>query len=163
MPTSYPQRSNTHQLEEQSERYFRSHLPKNWTCERPENDYGVDLKVELFENQNATGMELLIQLKSSQALAENDYETITLRTSTYNYLWDKLQVVMLVKYVEEENRAYWLLLSEVDKPNQSQKSFTIRIPKENDLERIDWSEIEEYVKKIKNKKLSVRDRHVFQR
>lgn len=162
MATSYPKRPNTHQLEEQSKRYFISHLPSSWVCEKPENDYGVDLKVDIFEDQNATGMELLIQLKSSQTSNENEYETINLKTSTYNYLWDKLQVVMLVKFVAGENKAYWLLLSDVDEPDQSQGSFTIRIPKINDLETINWKKIEEYVRNIKYKKLSVRDRHVFQ-
>lgn len=163
MATSYPKRPNTHQLEELSKRYFISHLPSNWVCEKPENDYGVDLKVDIFEDQNATAMELLIQLKSSQTSDEHEYETINLKTSTYNYLWDKLQVVMLVKFVAGANKAYWLLLSDVDEPDQSQDSFTIRIPKNNDLETINWKEIEEYVRKIKDKKLSVRDRHVFQR
>ena len=124
---------------------------------------GVDLKVELFNGENATGMELLIQLKSSQAATDREYETIILKTSSYNYLWDKLQVVMLVKYVEEENKAYWLLLSDVPEPNQEQDSFTIHIPKENDLELIDWSKIENYVEMITHKKLSVRQRHVFEK
>ena len=163
MATSYPKRPNTHQLEELSKRYFNSHLPSNWICETPENDYGVDLKVDIFEDQNATGMELLIQLKSSQTPNEHEYETVKFKTSTYNYLWNKLQVVMLVKFVAGSNKAYWLLLSDVDEPDQNQDSFTIRIPKNNDLETIDWKEIEEYVRKIKDKKLSVRERHVFQR
>ena len=61
----YPQRSNTHQLEELSERFFINSLPRNWRSEKPVGDYGVDLQVDIFENDNATGLELLIQLKSS--------------------------------------------------------------------------------------------------
>lgn len=163
MTPSYPQRINIHQLEELSEKYFRNCLPRNWTCEKPENDYGVDLKVELFEEANATGMDILVQLKASQTRTDRDYETIILKTSSYNYLWDKLQVVMLAKYVEEENIAYWLLLSEVPEPNQEQESFTVRIPKENWLESIDWRRVENYVRMITHKKLSVRQRHVFER
>lgn len=106
-------------------------------------------------------MELLVQLKASTSATAQDYETIILKTSTYNYLWDKLQVVMLVKYVEEENKAYWQLLSNVPEPNQEQESFTIRIPKENDLSYINWGRIHDYVKMITIKKLSVRKRHVF--
>jgi len=73
-----------------------------------------------------------------------------------NYLWDKLQVVLLIKYVKNENKAYWLLLSDLPKPNQAQKTFTIRIPKENDLETIDWNMIYNYVQTITNEKLEVR-------
>ncbi len=158
-----PQRTNDHQIEEISERFFNQCLPKNWTSEKPKHDYGVDLKVELYDGQNATGMELIIQLKASRKKTHQEYETISLRTSTYNYLWDKLQVVMLVKYVEEENKAYWLLLSDVPEPNQDHKTFTIRIPKQNELESINWDEIYRYVKAIRDKKISVRQRRIFAR
>ncbi|WP_298692169.1 DUF4365 domain-containing protein [uncultured Sulfuricurvum sp.] len=160
MPLSprYPQRVNNHQLEELSERFFQSSLPRNWICDKPENDYGVDQRVELFQDNNAVGLELLVQLKSSQSGTEYEYETIRLKTTTYNYLWDKLQVVLLVKYVQSENKAYWLLLSDVPEPNQGQETFTIRIPKENDLESIDWQMIYNYVQTITNEKLEVRRR-----
>src|SRR6266511_1639108 len=141
----YPQRNDTHQLEELSERFFANTLPRNWRSEKPGGDYGVDLKVDVFEGNYATGLELLIQLKSA----------------TYNYLWDKLQVAMLVKYVEVENEAYWLLLSNVPEPSQDQDSFTIRIPKENRLSSIDWQRIQNYVRDVTNGKIATRRRNRF--
>jgi len=157
----YPQRNDAHQLEELSERFFANTLPRNWRLEKPGGDYGADLKVDIFEGNNATGLELLIQLKSSHAASEANHETIRLNTTTYNYLWDKLQVVMLVKYVEVENEAYWLLLSEVPEPNQEQDSFTIRIPKQNRLSSINWQEIQEYVRQVTNGKIATRSRNRF--
>ena len=154
----YPQRIINHQLEEISERFFNSCLPKNWTSEKPVHDYGVDLRVDLYDNLDATGLELLVQLKASKTGTDQEYETVRLAMSTYNHLLDKLQVVMLVKYVESEKKAYWLLLSEVPKPNQEQESFTIRIPKENDLESINWDQIYEYVRKVTDEKLAARRR-----
>lgn len=79
-------------------------LPNNWVVEKPPNDYGVDLRVDIFEGELATGLELLVQLKSSQRASEGDSESISLRLATYNYLWDKLQVVMLVKFVLETTK-----------------------------------------------------------
>lgn len=158
MPPIYPQRSTTHQLEEISERFLNNHLPRNWTSEKPKRDYGVDLKIDIFDETNAGGLELLVQLKATATGTNRTYETVRLSTSTYNYLWDKLQVVMLIKYVQSENKAYWLLLSEVPEPNQSQQTFTIRIPKENDLENIDWQEIHGYVRTVTTEKLEVRRR-----
>ena len=158
MSLRYPQRKNSHQLEEISERYFTSRLPGNWTSEKPTPDYGVDLRVDIYEGSNATGLELLIQQKASKNGNGQTYETVRLRTSTYNYLWDKLQVVMLVKYVESENRAYWLLLKDVPQPSQEQDTFTIRIPKENDLENINWPEIQNYVREVTDQKLTARRR-----
>src|SRR5688572_16305175 len=124
MANRYPQRPAADQIEEVSERFFKKCLPKNWRCEKPGGDYGVDLKVDIFEGDEAKGLELLVQLKASARPTEGDSETITLSTPTYNYLWDKLQVVMLVKYVEAINEAYWLLLSDVAEPNQDNKTFT---------------------------------------
>lgn len=158
---AFPQRINSHQLEELSERLFASSLPRNWRSERPGGDYGVDLKVDIFEGNNATGLEFLVQLKASHDRSKSEFETIRLFTSTYNLLWNKLQVVMLVKYVEIENEAYWLLLSEVPEPNQQQKSFTIRIPKDNRLSTMRWERIENYVHDVSNDKIALRRRNRF--
>ena len=124
----YPQRNNPHQLEELSIRFFRNSLPRNWYCEQPRNDYGVDLQVHIFEGEVATNLILLIQLKASQVANKKDYETIRLRTTTYNYLWDMLQIVMLVKYVEEEKEAYWLLLSDYRNLIQIKDHFQLESP-----------------------------------
>ncbi len=142
-------------------RFFRMRLPGNWTCEKPEHDYGVDLRVEVFENQKATGIEMLIQLKASQQDNDKEYENIRLKYSTYNYLWDKMQVVMLVKYVKASNKAYWKLLSDVEPPNAGRETFLVKVLKENDLDSIDWARIEDYLTKVKYRKLSVRERNVF--
>lgn len=161
MKKQYPQRSNTHQLEELSIRYFTGSLPRNWHCEKPAADYGVDLKVDIFEEKDATGLELLVQLKSSEDASSSDSERIQLRTSTYNFLWDKLQVVMLVKYIEQVHEAYWLLLSDVPEPDPKQKTFTINIPKENRISSLDWKSIQRYVRDVTNGKIATRRRHCF--
>jgi hypothetical protein len=161
MTKQYPQRSNTHQLEEISERYFINSLPRNWRAEKPEADYGVDLKVDIFEDNDATGLELLIQLKSSQTSRQLDTVAIRLKTATYNYLWDKLQVVMLVKFIENENEAYWLFLSEVPEPNQSHDTFTIQIPKQNKISSINWEGIQEHIREVTEEKIATRRRNRF--
>ena len=163
MTTRYPQRDDTHQLEELSERFFVGSPPGNWRAEKPKGDYGVDLKVDIFENNNATAMELLVQLKSSRAASESNSERIILKTATYNYLWDKVQVVLLVKFVEAEGEAYWLLLSDVPEPNQQQKTFSIRIPKKNRISSIDWQAIQDHLRDVTDGKLATRGRDRFGR
>lgn len=163
MNRQFPTRTQAHNLEELSERFLNQHLPNNWTSEKPEADYGVDLRVDIFEGENATGLELLIQLKASENANEGDNETVRLRKATYNHLWDKLQVVMLVKYVKEESEAYWLFLSEVPEPSQEQETFTVRIPKTNKLSSIDWKRIEQYVRQVTDEKLAARRRNRLKR
>lgn len=163
MAKQYPQRSDTHQLEEASERFFNNSLPRNWRAEKPTADYGVDLQVDIFEGNDATGLELLIQLKASQDSHQEDTVTVRLRTATYNHLWDKLQVVMLVKFIEDENEAYWFLLSDVPGPNQTQDTFTIHIPKDNKISSINWDEIQDYIRDVTDEKIATRRRNRFRR
>ena len=163
MNRKFPRRVRGHNLEELSERFVIQNLPTNWTSEKPEADYGVDLRVDIFEGEQATGLELLIQLKASENSVNGENEIASLRTATYNHLWDKLQVVMLIKYVEEENEAYWLLLSEVPEPDQKQETFTIHFPKTNKISGIDWNKIQQYVRNVTDEKLVARRRNKLNR
>ena len=113
MNRRFPIRHDTHNLEALSERFFGNSLPTNWVSERITNDYGVDLRVDIFKSKRATGLEFLVQLKSSTRATKGRIERIRLRLPTYNYLVNKLQVVMLVKYIEETNEAYWILLRDI--------------------------------------------------
>lgn len=155
-----PQRTQNHNNEELSERFFNSSLPENWCSHRPDNDYGVDLIVDLFEGTNATGLELIVQLKSTQSTTDGDTETQIFSVSTYNYLWRKLQVAMIVKYVIPENEAYWILLKDVPSPNQENDNFTIHIPRANRLSQINWNEIKDYIETVTDRKLAAQNAYV---
>jgi len=158
--TKLPQRPRNHNIEELSERFFNSCLPENWYSNKPDNDYGVDLIVDLFEGTDATGLELLIQLKSSENSNDSDQESQTLRVATYNYLCKKLQIVLLVKYVVPDNEAYWILLKNIPSPNQDNETFTVHISKENRLSEINWDEIKEYVQEVTDRKLATQNAHI---
>ena len=153
MSPSYPKRPHSHVLETVSARFFESSLPPAWTTRTTENDYGIDRYVDICAEQEAKPLEFLVQLKSSEAASQGDVETIRLNVSTYNYLWDKLHVVLLVKYCEETDEAYWLLLKDVPEPNRDNETFTIHIPKANTLSTIDWEEIKKYVTYVSMGKL----------
>ncbi len=155
MSPRYPQRPHNHVIATLSERFFAGLLPPQWTTRPASNDYGVDLYVDIFEGRNATPLEFLVQLKSSVTASPRDTETITLKVSTYNYLWNKLQVVLLIKYCEQTNEAYWRLLKDVPPPDQSKKTFTVHIPKENSLSTIDWNVVETHVRHVSMGKLEL--------
>jgi Domain of unknown function (DUF4365) len=155
-----PQRPQNHNREELSERFFNSCLPGNWYSHKPQNDYGIDLIVDLFDGSDATGLELLVQLKSTGNPNDSAIEKQGLDTSTYNYLKRKLQVVMIVKYVIPDDEAYWILLKDVPSPNQRNKSLTIHIPKENRLSEINWDNIKEYVRGVTDRKLAAQMAYV---
>jgi len=150
----YPKRHRTHSLEEKSFTFFRSCLPNDWNVNTIDRDYGQDLNIEISENGEYKGLELIVQLKASQESHIVGYsETQSLRVSTYNYLRDNLRVVLIVKFIESENEAYWILLRDIIAPNQESETFTIHIPRENRLSTIHWRLITDHVRDITERKL----------
>lgn len=151
----YPQRHNNHSLEERSLTFLRNQLPRDWNINSIDRDYGQDLNLEISEDGQYRGLELVLQLKSSkESNINNGFERQIFKVSTYNYLWNNLRVVMLVKYVEELDQAYYILLKDVEPPDQEQKTFTIYIPEDNQLHNINWNNIVEHVKMVSHKKLA---------
>jgi hypothetical protein len=149
-----PQRPLTHSLEELSNRFFKRYLPNNWTTTKPQNDYGIDEIVNIFDGIYASPYELYVQLKSSQNANDGEIEKAKLRISTYNHLKHLLHVAMLIKFVEEENEAYWILLIDIPEPNQENETFTAHIPKANKFSEINWQDIEDYIREIVDYKLN---------
>lgn len=162
MNARFPQRPAAHQLEEASRRFFVHSLPRNWTSDRPGDDYGVDLRVDMFEGDAATGLELLVQLKASARETAGDVASFRLGVGTFNMLRAKLQVAMLVKYYQADNEAYWLLLREVPEPRAGLQTFTVAIPKANRLSQIDWRLVQDHVRNVTDLKLAAMRRHELQ-
>jgi hypothetical protein len=152
-----PQRPDTHVLETKSVRFFENHLPPTWITTKPAHDYGIDTIVGIFDGHNATNYQLQVQLKSSQHSSGGDNEKIILKIATYNLLKRDLHVVMLVKYIADENEAYWMLLVDIPEPSQDQETFTVNIPKANTLSAVNWNDIENYIREIVDHKLEAAD------
>lgn len=147
-----PIRDRNRILERNSRVFFENNIPENWILSKPEEDYGVDLVINVFEGQHPA-YDFEVQLKSSEKTTNSEFEKAVLKVSTYNYLISRLHVIMLIKYCEEEKEAYWILLSSVPKPNQDRKTFTISIPKSNKISQIDWDSVKAYIKEIVDYKL----------
>jgi hypothetical protein len=140
MDEKLPVRAESHELEELSKRFFEQCLPPAWTTTKPKDDYGIDYYVGIAVDGKMTGKEIIVQLKASKHSEGNtDHETITLRTSTYNYLMKHSLVVILVKFVEEDKEAYWIYLRDTKPPaNPEQETIAINVPKSNPLTKLDW-------------------------
>jgi hypothetical protein len=152
----FPVRHSNHSLEARSIAFFQRHAPPTWNVNSIDHDYGQDLNLEISEDGKFQGLDLIVQLKSSaDPSIQNEFETQAFRISTYNYLWDNVRVAMIVKYVASEDEAYWILLRNIEAPNQDNASFTIYLPRENRLSTIDWDEIAKYVRRVTDAKLDV--------
>lgn len=153
MSPKLPERPESHQLADESERFFRNCLPREWICDAPAHDYGVDFHISLVSDGHVTGRILLVQLKSSNAEAEGKSVSLRLNVSTVNYLKDMLGVVLLVKYVASEKEAYWQLLKNVPPPPEDQETITVRIPRANKLSQNPWTDIARHIENVQERKL----------
>lgn len=155
MATQLPQRPRAHQLEDESENFFRGALPPGWTCDKPQHDYGVDLRVGLAANGQINGKQLIVQIKASEAEANPNSVAIQLEVQTLILLREMLEVAMLVKYIAHEREAYWLLLKDfIAQPRVGQKTITVRIPKANRLSECPWEQVAEHVQVVHYRKLN---------
>lgn len=153
MNAQLPVRDGPRRREAASEVFLRQHLPEGWTWEKPGDDYGIDARVGIVQDQQVTGQELLVQLKSSDDASGKPYERIRLRVATYNYLLANLAVVLLVKYIASEEEAYWIYLRDVPPPNPANRTFTVRVPRENRVSVLDWDQLRAGLVVIHDRKL----------
>lgn len=155
MATRLPQRPRAHELEVESEKYFRQNLPAGWTCDKPQHDYGVDLRLGLTTDGRITGQQLVVQLKASEIANTGDYVVVRLKVTTLAMLRQMLEVAMLVKYIMSEGEAYWLLLKDFTaEPMNGQKTVSVRIPKVNRLSENPWPLIGQHVNDVHFRKLN---------
>ena len=154
MAKGFPQRTADHNREERSRRYFERQLPGDWASHRPGNDYGIDIHVDIFENGNATGLELIVQLKATDEADDGDTERVRIPVRSYNYLMHRTEVAMLVRYIDDDEEAYWILLRDIPPPTDGQRTFTVRIPKTNRLSAIQWDRIVNLVRRVTDRKLA---------
>ena len=98
-------------LETASENRFRILLPSEWTSDRPHNDYGIDLRVEIFSPETggtgfrASGLEFAVQLK-----ATDDETSAAMRVGvSQDHLgyWQSLPYpVLIVRYKAATNELF---------------------------------------------------------
>ena len=135
--------------------FFKALVPPEWTCESPEDDYGVDLRLGVARDGQVTGEQLVVQLKASAKDIPGDAVSISLTVPTLNFLRNMLEVALVVKYVAEEHEAYWLLLKDFHKkPKDDQKSVTLWLPRANRLSAQPWDRIGDHVRDVHSRKLN---------
>ncbi len=95
-----PQRPRSHQLEEESNRTFESHLPSRWVARRMHPDYGLDYTVEIFDaDEKGTGLSFHVQLKATD---ESDLDralgSVRFPRETADYYRSQTLPVLIVRY-----------------------------------------------------------------
>lgn len=122
-----PKRSRSHQLETESLKRFEQTLPDRWVCRRKNDDYGVDLEVEIFDDRDeATGLIFFVQMKATDRAAEA--RSVSMKMDRLDYLAKLDCPSILVRYCSVKNDFHWKWISNVfaDIGNIDTKTVTIR-------------------------------------
>ena len=114
-----PGRTFQHVLETNSEKALANALPGEWVLEPRAHDYGIDLDIEIFENAQATGLRIPVQLKGQQDSGRP--AKIRLKRSSIEYWKESDSPVIVVVWDEKTNKLWWewqyLLDTHLAKPN----------------------------------------------
>lgn len=121
-----PQRPRSHELEAESRRAFESALPSLWTTGAPADDYGVDLEVEIFSDNAATGMKFAVQLKGTDQADIEDALRVRMKRSTIRYLRQLDVPVLVVRYHAPTGTLYTNWLDEFRYSAGETESVTLR-------------------------------------
>jgi tetratricopeptide (TPR) repeat protein len=155
----YPNRHNSHILENKSEIFFKQFIPPEWVLNKYQIDYGLDYNCEIVEKNQVIGVNFSIQLKAKKQERNKGFVIINnLKRGTIKRWKNRLEPIMIIVYIEKDNCAYWDWIYEntfdLIKTNNY---YQIKINKKNRLNKIDWQEIENYVKRVFANKNSLHD------
>ncbi len=121
-----PTRSRSHQLEDLSIREFERLLPDAWALRRKDKDYGVDLEVEVFDDEGkSTGLMFFVQLKATDDIAKA--QSVPMKVDRLEYLASLDTPSMVVRYCEPSKTFHWLWLPEIYARTSPPKTETITI------------------------------------
>jgi tetratricopeptide (TPR) repeat protein len=148
-----PTRHRNHEIETLSERYFKNCIPVSWVVNSFNIDYGTDYNCEIGEDRGVTGINFTVQLKGKETEVNKDNILVSLKRSTLNRWFNRLEPTMLIAYIVDENEAFWIWVENnlVDLTSLNQ-SFTIKIPRHNKLSIVNWIDIASSVKLIFSRK-----------
>ena len=112
-----PQRTNDHVLETASRRHFEVLIPAEWTSDEPRDDYGVDLRVEIFAADGTSGRFVPtggifdVQLKATGG-ERTSSRSIGVKWATVAY-WTLLpHPVLIVRYYRATDQHFGVWLHE---------------------------------------------------
>lgn len=126
-----PQRPRSHRLEDISIRRFEDALPETWVPRKRTHDYGIDLEIEIFsDNDRSTGDIFYAQLRATDDLSKRT--KLTLDVDQLEYFRSLELPTIIVRYNSSDESLYFKWHFDVDLPATAQKSLTVTFT-EDDL------------------------------
>ena len=134
---SMPKRPAEHQIEDISVNAFKQSMPNNWVVREKSHDYGIDLEVEIFDDQGrATGAIFFVQLKATSSKEIKAQESVQFPIGHLHYYAALDAPVLLARYSVKRKCFFYKWSHEIAfkhfKP--SQKSTKIKFTPTNHWE-----------------------------
>lgn len=157
-------RTLQHQIDTKAIRNILNHLDENWLVRNlEERDYGIDLTLERFSGEAATGDFILSQVKGTDAPFGKTVSLSGFPTKTiiYSQLFNIPFFVFYTSNKSGKTKFIWLQkYAEVKLPRTtpgwlSQESVTLCFPEDNDLSE-NKEKIIDIIEKDKSKKIGVK-------
>lgn len=144
--TTYPQHHPNLVLEKISEQFFTNLIPPAWIIDKPQ-DFGIDLIISPVLNGNVVGLNFSVQLKSKHDVAEK--LEVRLKKTTLNYLFTRLEPVMVVLYDDATKLGYWKWLLPADFDlSLDVASYAVKFDEKQGLAAINWDDICKDVQRV---------------
>lgn len=163
-------RTPNHQIDTKAVRGILTQLDENWLIRNlDERDYGIDLTMERFDGENATGDFFLAQVKGTDSKFAKKVKLSSFPTKTiqYSLLFNVPFFVFYTSNTSKETRFVWLQkYAELVLPRKSpsweaQEHVTIDFPDENSLSE-NSEKIIDIIEKDKNKKIGVKFLSIYE-
>lgn len=159
-----PKRIETHRIDTKAVRTIFTHLNENWLVRNlDERDYGIDLQLERFDLEHATGDFIFVQVKGTDGAFGDTVQLSGFPVDTIKYalMFDVPFFLFHTSNASKQTKFVWLqkyveARLEKDTNNwKTQDTVTIYFPEENDLQTND-SKVTEIINKDKLRKLGVK-------
>jgi len=114
-------RNRQHIIEDESETILKSLIPSEWVLRKLSPDYGIDYNVEIFENNESTGVHFFVQLKGTDKKSSDGNISFRLDKKYIDY-FGKVSIPILFVYISVKSNiawAKWLNSCSIDKNNKS--------------------------------------------
>jgi hypothetical protein len=134
-------RPREHEIEDISKRIFEKSLPDGWIAQELHPDYGLDYRIEIFENENSTGYDFYIQLKGKSKINIDSSDNINLDFSVEHlkYYYELKNPVFIIIVDINKEECYFIdiqfyinrVLSNENPNWMNQEKVRIKIPLNN--------------------------------
>ncbi|TNB48190.1 DUF4365 domain-containing protein [Martelella lutilitoris] len=106
------QRTRSHRLEDISIVEFQRLLPDEWVCRTKDKDYGVDLEVEIFdEDGRSTGLIFYVQMKATDKKGQE--RSVRMKIDRLSYLSSLDAPSIIVRYCAATRTTHFIWIHNV--------------------------------------------------